>query len=513
MKQTSTQSFVLVDQARFQNITERLLNLDQNVLADITEKLSNGEHFVPESDSEKACFQVLHDLDHVAGKVKGSTTSKKYMCNEIWSLIAFSGAPSWYITLSPADIQHPICIYYADNKEEFKPDLLPYNERIRMVCKNPVAGARFFHFMAKTFITDVLGVGSKHHGLYGDTKAFYGTVEQQGRLTLHLHMLLWIKGCLNPQEMREKFLRSDSEWNQKIIDWLESCHSGEFLTGTQEQVSDKIAENMKNVNYTDPTQTLPLPPPKLCKINHTAVYDNNEEKPTNCTSCSKWSNWWTYVTNTIDDLLFKSNVHSCDRNLNKNGSRKNNASSGFKDNKWGKCKARFPHSLFTKSSIDTLTGAIDIKKLEPWLNTFTPIVTYLFRCNTDVTSLSSGTAIKAVVIYVSDYITKSSLKTHVIFDSIKSVFHKNSEMIGGTLPIKEKARRVMIKVVNLLSAKMEMGAPMICMYLLDNPDHYTDHTFVPFYWQSYVTEARSCFENTTLEIFEKHQVALIKHKL
>ena len=78
--------------------------------------------------------------------------------------------------------------------------------------------------------------------------------------------------------------------------------------------------------------------------------------------------------------------------------------------------------------------------MEPWLNTFTPVVTYLFRCNTDVTSLSSGTAIKAVVIYVSDYITKSSLKTHVIFDSIKSVFHKNSEFIGGTLSMKEKAR-------------------------------------------------------------------------
>ena len=41
MKQTSTQSFLLVDQARFQK------NLDQNVLADITEKVLNGEYFVP----------------------------------------------------------------------------------------------------------------------------------------------------------------------------------------------------------------------------------------------------------------------------------------------------------------------------------------------------------------------------------------------------------------------------------------------------------------------------------
>ena len=53
-----------------------------------------------------------------------------------------------------------------------------------------------------------------------------------------------------------------------------------------------------------------------------------------------------------------------------------------------------------------------------------PIVTYLYHCNTDITSLSSGTAIKAVVLYVSDYITKSTLKTHTIFESIKSVFTK-----------------------------------------------------------------------------------------
>lgn len=31
---------------------------------------------------------------------------------------------------------------------------------------------------------------------------------------------------------------------------------------------------------------------------------------------------------------------------------------------------------------------------------------------------------------------------------------------------------------------------MIAMYLLGNPDHYTNHTFKSFYWQSYVTEAR-----------------------
>ena len=107
---------------------------------------------------------------------------------------------------------------------------------------------------------------------------------------------------------------------------------------------------------------------------------------------------------------------------------------GCLENRWGKCKARFPRPTYEQTEIDTETGSLNLKKGEPWLNSITPMVTYLFRCNTDVTSLCSGTAIKAVVLYVSDYITKSSLNTHVIFDSIKAVYTKNREMIGGNLP-------------------------------------------------------------------------------
>jgi hypothetical protein len=91
---------------------------------------------------------------------------------------------------------------------------------------------------------------------------------------------------------------------------------------------------------------------------------------------------------------------------------------GCLNNKWGKCKARFPRPIFKQTEVEPETGALNMKKLEPMINTITPLVTYLFRCNTDVTSLKSGTAIKAVIMYVSDYITKCSLKTHIMFDVI-----------------------------------------------------------------------------------------------
>ena len=93
------------------------------------ERLSNGEPVRPETDEERACFDVLDNLDHVGGHVKGSLTTKKYMRTDNWSLLSFLGAPSWCSTLSPADNRHPICIYFADTGEKFSPALRSSDER------------------------------------------------------------------------------------------------------------------------------------------------------------------------------------------------------------------------------------------------------------------------------------------------------------------------------------------------------------------------------------------------
>ena len=61
-------------------------------------------------------------------------------------------------------------------------------------------------------------------------------------------------------------------------------------------------------------------------------------------------------------------------------------------------------------------------------------------------------------------------------------------MLGGTQKRKDKARSLLTKIVNALTAKLEIGGPMASLYLLGNPDHYTNQNFVVFYWKSYVTE-------------------------
>ena len=151
-----------------------------------------------------------------------------------------------------------------------------------------------------------------------------------------------------------------------------------------------------------------------------------------------------------------------------------------------------------------------MKKGEAWMNTFTPLITYLLRCNSDTTSLLSGTAIKAIVAYVTDYVTKPGLTTYSIFETVKQIFGRNSEMLGGDIDRKEAARSLMTKMVNALTAKMELGSPMASLYLLGNPDHYTDHEFKTFFWKSFVREARNVWV-VPLEDEQPEKVVLNKN--
>ena len=71
--------------------------------------------------------------------------------------------------------------------------------------------------------------------------------------------------------MSSKILDNNSEWHKKVIDYLESCHTGDFMTGTQEDIVRKVSLNSKVEGYCDPTQTNPDSPSSMCKLKHNAV--------------------------------------------------------------------------------------------------------------------------------------------------------------------------------------------------------------------------------------------------
>ncbi|KAJ7732512.1 hypothetical protein B0H16DRAFT_1328707, partial [Mycena metata] len=146
---------------------------------------------------------------------------------------------------------------------------------------------------------------------------------------------------------------------------------------------------------------------------------------------------------------------------------------------------RFPRELHEETTIDD-DGHVNMRQRETNLNTINKIMTYFARSNTDCTSLLSGTAVKAVISYVTDYISKLGLKSYQAFASVFDVFDRNAEDLDGIGVDEYSTKKLMRQMVNSMSTKMEIGSPMACMYLLENPDHYPSHEFANFAWRTYV---------------------------
>ncbi|KAJ7131996.1 hypothetical protein C8R46DRAFT_844319, partial [Mycena filopes] len=225
---------------------------------------------------------------------------------------------------------------------------------------------------------------------------------------LHLHMVIWVHKAPSPQVIRDKLTSKDSVFTRKLIAYLESCHQGEFNRGDMPTVSSKVPADPtkedimsgKPLDYVPPTHTFPEVPPPMC---------NTPDCGGLCDNCTELTDWWGKFEDTVDDILLRSNHHIYQRRgcINKDGM----------------CKARFPREIHKESTVDD-DGHVNIKQLEANLNTTNRIMTFFSRSNTDCTSMLSGTAVKAVISYVTDYISKLGLKSYQAFASVFDVFKR-----------------------------------------------------------------------------------------
>ena len=149
------------------------------------------------------------------------------------------GLPAFFITINPADYHHPIVLHFADKKvnldHPFSGNWLPQAERALLVAQDPVAAAKFFHTLVQLWLRTVLGITDgnvmNNIGVLGRASGYYGTVETQGRGSLHLHILVWIHGSKNPDEMASSLLDPTSSFSEDMKDYLRSVISEQFPEG------------------------------------------------------------------------------------------------------------------------------------------------------------------------------------------------------------------------------------------------------------------------------------------
>ena len=323
-------------------------------------------------------------------------------------------------------------------------------------------------------------------GYFGNVNAYFGSVEQQGRTTLHLHTLIWVRKAMTPQQIRDRILSGDSAFLQALVEYLEAAHVGEFSKPLSDVQKDILQRKVVETPFVDLQLQMPVPSPSCsCRC----------DLPT-CQSCIKFNQWFAKYNTDCDQLASKLNAHICKSAKESKKKKEEDAPEAretravCKDTN-GQCKACMPRELFSQTYFDSVTGAIRLKKGEAWYNTWTPLHEYLLRCNTDTTCMLSGTAIKAVVGYITDYVLKLGIKTHVLFEAVLKTVRRTKEVPSDVSDKKSFARRFIVCVVNALTAAMEIGSPLASAYILGFHDCYTNFNFIAMYWKSYCNEVKA----------------------
>ena len=142
----------------------------------------------------------------------GTDESRIKIRSMIWGMIVRYGPPSVWLTINPTNTQDPIAQVLCGSDI----DLDNFNATDHWlsdvaIASDPLASASFFHIMVWAVLGSLLGItGFNKHGhikrekgILGTIQGYIGTVEAQGRGSLHLHMLLWLKGAPNSDGMRE----------------------------------------------------------------------------------------------------------------------------------------------------------------------------------------------------------------------------------------------------------------------------------------------------------------------
>ena len=148
-------------------------------------------------------------------KVMGTDESRVKICGQIKGMCVMKGPPSLWITINPSDTGDPIAQVFAGETidlDSFVNTSGPNSEqRTVTIAADPYAAAKFFHFVIAAILEELFGIiayrrgalVTRTDGIFGKVASYIGTVEAQGRGTLHLHIVVWLCGSLTSAGIKE----------------------------------------------------------------------------------------------------------------------------------------------------------------------------------------------------------------------------------------------------------------------------------------------------------------------
>jgi len=273
--------------------------------------------------------------------------------------------------------------------------------------------------------------------------SYIGTVEAQGRGTLHLHIVLWLLNAPSSERMKE-LLKSES-FRQRIADFIK-CNIKGDASGAD--VTKIVRQN--SVSY-----SRPLDPRQ----------DHYEESKRQIEQ----------------KLVCAVQVHRCSKE----------ACLVLKNNRL-QCKRRAPFDLSPRDWIDE-DGTWGPKRTNGYINNWNPSLLHCVRSNHDIKLITNGMETKDLTFYITNYVAKKQRDSSNVSALLakRLAFHQKQEKY--TVDANLLNKRLIQRCANTLSREQEFSAPEVCSYLRRRGDRFISDFFVPIYLDGFRGVLKNAF--------------------
>ncbi|KIK91578.1 hypothetical protein PAXRUDRAFT_149188 [Paxillus rubicundulus Ve08.2h10] len=425
-------------------------------------KLASTEEDQHRKHSNPTVQALMKHISAVRSKVMGTDESRRSIRSYIWGMTIRKSPPSLWITINPTDTHNPIAQVFtgADiDLDRFDKTAGPDSStRSLRIAKDPYAAAKFFHFTINVLLDTIFGICSERStsvlrckcGVFGIVEGYIGTVEAQGRGTLHLHMMVWLRGAPTAERMKE-LLSTD-------------CF--------RKRIATYIAINIREHHPELDEEALSIVP------RESAVSYSRPVNP--------WSNCYDGDRNEAEKKLVRAvQIHKC--------------GPGCMVVVKGRllCKRHAPFPLAESAWVDAL-GNWGPQRQVGMMNNWVPTLLHATRSNHDCKLITNGEETTDISFYFTNYSTKnqqhSSNSSALLARTL--AFHQATERRTDDYHTLNK--RLIQRCANTLSREQEFSAPEVVSYLMNWGDRYISHHFEPIYFSSVISHLQQCYPSLLL---------------
>ncbi|KAF8233557.1 hypothetical protein L208DRAFT_1266138, partial [Tricholoma matsutake] len=142
-------------------------------------------------------------------------------------------------------------------------------------------------------------------------------------------------------------------------------------------------------------------------------------------------------------------------------------------------------------TVDVTTGELTLQCLDGLVNNLNATTLQTMRCNMDIKFIGSGTAVKAIMYCITDYILKSQLKAHVAYATLELAVTKLGSYNPGEDLMTVCTKNMLQKCANSMISWQELSGQFVATYLLDFQDHYMSHRYRKLFWTNFESHLNS----------------------